>query len=225
MVAAVLDRGVLVSDVFQEVDEEVRRDSLLRLWKRYQYVVVAAAVLIVAGSGAYSYWRYHDQQQRDAEGVKYAAALDQARAGKYAEAADALTALASDAHAGRAVLARFEAAALRARAGDETAAIAAYDAIAKDGAVDPLYRDLATVLWGLQALDTSDPQPIIDRMAAITDAKNPWHSSAIEVTAIAHLKAGDRAAARTDYQKLADDLAAPQGMRARAAEMVAALAA
>jgi len=214
----------LVADVFQEVDEEVRRDTLLRLWKRYQILLVAVAVLIVAATAGFSYWRYRDQQQRAAEGVKYAAALDEARAGKYAEAADALTALAKDAHAGRAVLARFEAAALRQRAGDEAAAIASYDAISKDDSVEPLFRDLASVLWGLQALDTTDPQAVIDRMKPITDAKNPWHSSAIEVTAIAHLKAGDRAAARTDYQRLSDDLTAPQGMRARAAEMLAALA-
>ncbi len=214
-----------MSDVFQEVDEEVRRDSMLRLWKRYQFYAVAAAVLIVAATGAVSYWRYHDLQQREAEGVRYAAALDQARAGKYAEAADALIALSKDAHAGRAVLARFEAAALRTRAGDEAAAVTLYDAIAKDSSVDPIYRDLATVLWGLQALDTSDAQVIIDRMAPITQADDPWHCSAIEVTAIAHLKAGDRVAARKDYQRLSDDLTAPQGMRARAAEMVAALAA
>jgi len=214
----------LVADVFQEVDEEVRRDTLLRLWKRYQILLVAVAVLIVAATAGFSYWRYRDQQQRAAEGVKYAAALDEARAGKYAEAADALTALAKDAHAGRAVLARFEAAALRQRAGDEAAAIASYDAISKDDSVEPLFRDLASVLWGLQALDTTDPQAVIDRMKPITDAKNPWHCSAIEVTAIAHLRAGDRAAARTDYQRLSDDLTAPQGMRARAAEMLAALA-
>lgn len=214
-----------MSDVFQEVDDDVRRDSLLRLWKRYQYHAVALAVVIVAVTGAVSYWRYHDLQQREAEGVRYAAALDQARAGKYAEAADALITLANDAHSGRAVLAQFEAAALRARANDEAAAVTLYDAIAKDSTVDPLYRDLATVLWGLQALDTTDAQPIIDRVAPITQAANPWHTSAIEVTAIAHLKAGDRAAARADYQRLSDDLTAPQGMRARAAEMVSALAA
>jgi hypothetical protein len=112
---------------------------------------------------------------------------------------------------------------LRARAGDEAAAIAAYDATAKDGAVDPTYRDLATVLWGLHAVDTLDPQVVIDRLAPVTNPDNPWHSSAIEVTAIVHLKAGDRAAARADYQKLADDLTAPRGLRARAAQMVAAL--
>jgi hypothetical protein len=122
------------------------------------------------------------------------------------------------------VVARFEAAALRVRAGDEAAALAAYDAIAKDTSVDPIYRDLATVLWGLHALDTVDPQAVVDRLAPVTGPDNPWHPTAIELTAIAHLKTGDRAAARTDYQKVSDDLTAPRSLRARAAQMVAALA-
>lgn len=213
-----------MSDIFQEVDEELRRDTALKLWKRYQGYVIAAAVVMVAASGGYSWWRYHDAQQRQAEEVAFAAALDLAHAGKNAEAADAMTALVPQAHAGRAVLERFEAAALRARAGDAAAAVAAYDALAKDAELDRVYRDLATVLWGLHALDSEPPKAIVDRMAPLTDTANPWHLSAIEVTAVAHLKAGDRAAARTDYQRLADDLAAPSSLRARAAEVAAALA-
>jgi len=212
-----------LSDIFQEVDEDLRHDKWLRLWKQYQNYVIGLAALIIVATAGVTYWRHHDQQQREAEGLRYALALDDARSGKLAEAADALSSLAASAHAGRATAARLEAAAIRARAGDEAAAIAGYDAIAKDAAVDPIYRDLATVLWGLHAIDTVDPQAILDRLAAISNPDNPWHSSAIEVTAIAHLKAGDRAAARMDYQKLADDLTAPRGLRARAAQMVAAL--
>ncbi|HKX07961.1 MAG TPA: hypothetical protein VJN67_07185, partial [Stellaceae bacterium] len=126
-------------------------------------------------------------------------------------------------HPGRAIIARFEAAALRARAGDPAAAIAAYDAIAKDGSIDLVYRDLATVLWGLHALDTIDPPAVIERLQPLTAQDNPWHATAIEVTAAAHLKTGDRAAAKAEYQKIADDLKAPRGVRARATEMLAAL--
>lgn len=213
-----------MSDIFQEVDEDLRRDSLLKLWKQYQKYAIGLAVLVVAATAGVNYWRYQDLQQRQAEGVRYAGALDLARGGKYSEGADALTTLAGSAHAGRALVARFEAAALRVRAGDEAGAIAAYDAIAKDGSVDDVYRGLATVLWGLHAIETVDPQTVTARLAPIANPENPWHPSAIEVTAAAHLKAGDRAAARGDYQKLADDLTAPRGLRARAAEMVAALA-
>jgi hypothetical protein len=212
-----------VSDIFQEVDEELRHDKWLQLWKQHQNHIIGLAVLIVVATSAVTYWRYYDQQQREAEGLRYTLALEDARAGKPAEAADALNALATSAHAGRAIVARFEAAGLRARAGDQAAAIAAYDAIAKDGSVEQVYRDLATVLWGLHALDTIEPQAVIERLAPLTAQDNPWHATSLEVTAIVHLKAGDRAAAKADYQKIADDLTAPRGVRARAAQMVAAL--
>ena len=212
-----------MSDIFQEVDEELRHDKWLQLWKQYQNHVIGLVALIVIGTAAVTYWRYYDLQQREAEGLRYTLALDDARAGKPAEAADALSALAGGAHAGRAIVSRMAAAALRARAGDQAAAIAAYDAIAKDEAVDAIYRDLATVLWGLHAVDSLDSQVLIDRLAPLTAPGNPWHTTAIEVTAIAHLKAGDRAAAKSDYQKIVDDLTAPGGARARATQMLAAL--
>ena len=223
MVAPVFGPGSPVSDIFQEVDEELRHDKWLQLWKQYQNYIIGVAVLIVVATAAVTYWKYYDQQQREAEGLRYALALDDARTGKPAAAADALTALAGGAHAGRALVARFEAAALRARAGDPAAAIAAYDAIAKDGSIDQVYRDLATVLWGLHALDTIDPPVVIERLQPLTAQDNPWHATAIEVTAAAHLKTGDRAAAKAEYQKIADDLKAPRGVRARATEMLAAL--
>jgi len=213
-----------VSDIFQEVDEELRRDAALKLWKKYRGLVIAAAVAIVVASGGYSWWRYQDERSRQSEEVAYSSALDLARDGKTAEAVEKMTAVVPNAHAGRAMLARFEAAALKARAGDAAGSLAAYDALAKDPNIDDVYRNLATVLWGLHALDVEQPQAIVDRMAPLTDAANPWHLSAIEVTAIAHLKAGDRAAARSDYQRLADDLSAPSSLRARAAEVAAALA-
>ncbi len=57
----------------------------------------------------------------------------------------------------------------------------------------------------------------------MTENGNPWRATALDVTAAAKLKAGDRGGALEIYQKLADDLAAPRALRARAAEMAAAL--
>jgi len=212
-----------VSDIFQEIDEELRRENFAKLWQRYGQYVLAFAVLVVVAVGAFVGWREYQLRQRQAEGARYAAALSLARDGKDKEAVDALAAMAPKA-GGYGVLARFEQAALKARGGDAAAAIAVYDGIAHDASVDATFRDVATLLAAQYELKSGDAKSVIDRLAPLTAAANPWHPTALELTALAQLKAGDRSAARATYQKVADDLAAPQGLRARAAEMIAALA-
>jgi hypothetical protein len=70
----------------------------------------------------------------------------------------------------------------------------------------------------------SQPQAVIDRLKPLTDSGSAWRPTALELTAAAKLKAGDKAGALDIYKKLADDLAAPEGVRGRAAEMAAVLA-
>jgi hypothetical protein len=212
-----------MSDIFREIDEELRRDNAAKLWERYgKYVIGFAAVVVVATAVAVG-WREYQARVQRAESVRYAAAVELAEKNDLARAADDFAALARSAGSGQATLARLQEAALRARAGDEAASIAAYKAIAADGSVDQVYRDLATLLGALHGLRASDAKAIIADVAPLTVSGNPWRPSALEITALAHLRAGERNEARDIYKSLADDLAAPPGLRARAAEMSAAL--
>jgi len=213
-----------VSDIFQEIDEDLRRENFAKLWQRYGQYVIAFAVLVVIAVGAFVGWREYQLRQRQAEGARYAAALGLARQGKDQEAVAALTAMAPKAGGGYGVLARFEEGALKARSGDTAGAITVYDGIAHDASLDATFRDVATLLAAQYEIKSGDAKSVIDRLAPLTAAANPWHPTALELTALAQLKAGDRGAARATYQKVADDLTAPQGLRARAAEMIAALA-
>jgi hypothetical protein len=213
-----------VSDIFHEVDEDLRRENFEKLWARYGKYVIALAVLCVLATAGWWRWQDYRERQRQAEGARYATALDLARQGKDKDAADAFAALAQQSGAGRATLARLEEGTVKAHAGDVPGALAAYDALANDGAADPVYRDVATLLAAQLELQGGDAKAVIAKLAPLTAATSPWHPTALELTALAQLKSGDKAAARTTYQRVADDLAAPQDLRARAAEMVAALA-
>lgn len=212
-----------MTDLFREIDEELRRDNLLKLWKRYGPHLIGGAALIVLIAAGILGWREYQKREREAEGARYVAAAELAHNGKTEEAQNAFAALAASTSSGRATLARLEAAGLKAKA-DPAGAVLAYDAIAADTSVDRSFRDLATILSAVNGLKTGDPKGIIDRLKPLADAASPWHGSALELTALAQLKMGDKDAARSTYQKLADDLSAPQGLRARATEMVAALA-
>ncbi|GGF24998.1 membrane protein [Aliidongia dinghuensis] len=207
-----------MADIFQEIDEDLRRDRMAKLWARYGKYIIGLAVLIVVATAAgvaYQNWR---QQQYQALGLKYAETSFQLRDGDTAKAVNGFEALAATDKGSYGLLARIQAAALKAKGTDKDGGLAALNAIAADGGVDQVYRDLATVLAGLYSVDQAKPEDVITRMKPL--AEGPWHYTALEVTALAQLKAGDKAAALKTYQGLADDLGAPESVRARATEIV-----
>jgi hypothetical protein len=212
-----------VSDIFREIDEELRRDNLLKLWSRYGRYVIALAVLVLAVAGGIVAWRDHQLSERRAQSTRYASALSLARDGKDAEAAKVFASVAGQS-GGYALLAEFEEAGLLAKSGDRKGAVAAYDRIAAQGGLDPAFRGVAVLLSVMHDMSEADPKATIERLAPMTAAGNPWRPTALELTAIARLKSGDRPGALELYKSLADDLAAPQSLRARAAEMAKALA-
>ena len=212
-----------MSDIFREIDEELRRDNLLKLWSRYGRYIVATAVLALVVAGAIVAWRDHQLSERRGQSTRYAGALTLARDGKESDAAKVFAAIANES-GGYAVLASFEEAGLLAKSGDHEAAAAAYDRIAAGNDLDPNFHGLAVLLSVMQRMPETDPHTTIDRLEPLIASGNPWRPTAVELMALARLQSGDRSGALDLFKSLADDLATPQNLRARAAEMAVALA-
>jgi hypothetical protein len=212
-----------VSDIFREIDEELRRDNLLKLWSRYGRYIIAVAVFALVVAGGIVAWRDHQLSERLAQSARYAGALTLARDGKEADAVKVFAAIGREG-GGYAILASFQQAALLAKSGDRDAAVAAYDRIAAASGLDPNLRGLAVLLSVMQRMPEADPHDTIDRLAPLTASGNPWRPSAIELTALARLKLQDKSGALDLFKSLADDPTTPQSLRSRAAEMAAALA-
>jgi len=144
-----------MSDIFREVDEDVRRDKAAEFWSQYQtYVYVAAAVIVLATAG-YRFYDYRRTAAAEAAGAAFQQALKLDAEGKSADAKTSFTQLQNDAPAGYRVLARFAAAADVVKA-DPKAGAEAYDALANDSAVDPLFREAARLRAALARLDSGD---------------------------------------------------------------------
>ncbi len=212
-----------MADFFEEVDEELRRDRAKVLWNKYGKIVVAAAVLVVLATSANVFWRNYTATQRLENAQQFLEAAGLARAGQRDAAIDAFLALATDAQEGYALVARFRAAGLKAEAGDLEGAAADYAALAADSDVEPLYRDLATLLGVVSTGESADPGALLQDLEPLADGGNPWRHTAQELMAAQHLRLGETEQARQVLQTLADDLEAPRGTRARASEMLRAL--
>jgi hypothetical protein len=212
----------LLSDIFNEIDEDLRRDRLDRLWQRYRVWIIAAAVGVVAATAAGTAWRDYQHAQYAVTAERYGAAEALTKIDPVTATAQFET-LAAQSGSGYAVLARIRAAALKAQGTDKPGGQAALKAIAADDGLDRTYRGLAAILAAQYGIDDEPPAEIIAALQPLTGATDAWRFSALELTALAQYKSGDKPAALKSYKQLADDLDAPQSMRARASEIIAAL--
>ena len=207
--------------LFREIEEDLRQEHWAKLWKRYGNYVVGAVVALVLSVAGYQGWRAYDIATRQSDGERFAAALALAGDKQTQAAAEAFAGLAADATAGYALLARFQEAALLAKRGEPAAA--AYADLAQDPGVDAVYRDLAVILGAFHEMNGPGAGDLSARLAPLTADGNPWRHSAKELTAVLAARAGDRTKARALFTALAADATAPQGIRARAGEMLAIL--
>jgi len=209
--------------LFREVEEDLRSEQLLRLWKRFGGYVIAAAVTVVVVVAGVEGWTAWQSSVRTKEAERYFTASVATPQAESPAVAQALETLRDTGQTGYAALAGLRRADMLANQGDVSAAIQAYDALSADGSAPQAVRDLASMLAALRALDLEDVDSVRGRLRPMTGADNPWRPLAQEMLALLASKDGQVAEARALYESLADDREAPQGVRRRAADMLLAL--
>ena len=216
-----------MTDIFHEVDEEVRREQLKKLWERYGNYLIAGCIVIVLGVGAWRGYQWWQAKQAAQSGAAFEQAVTLAETGKHQEAADAFAKLASDGTSGYRVLARLRQAAELAPT-DRNAAVAAYDAIATDNRTGQIVQDLAAVRAAFLLVDSAPYSEILQRLEPVTAADRAFRHSAREILALSAWKAGDMAPARRWTEMIMTDPQTPPGPRTRAemlSELIAAASA
>jgi hypothetical protein len=211
-----------MADIFREVEEDLRREQLRKLWDRFGIYIIVVAVAVIAVTGGWRGYLAWEAGRAEKSGEQFFAALKLAEQGDHAGAAAALTELAQQSGAGYRLVSRFRAASELARAGDTTAALAGFDALAADGSLAPIYRDLARVRAAYVALDTGDRAAVDSRAAALADGQGPWRQSAREATGLAAYAAGDLDGAAKRFEQIVGDQAG-SGEFANRAEIMLSL--
>lgn len=216
-----------MSDIFSEVDEEVRRERMQRLWDRYYPLILAVAVLIVVGIAAWRGYEYWVAQKAAAAGADFEAAVTLSEAGKHAEADTAFAKVVAEAPAGYALLGRFRVAAELAEAnpGKPDAAVKAYDALAADGSLGSVWQDLAALRAGLLLVDSAPLADLQKRLEPISEPGRPYRHSARELLALAAWRSHDLKTAQHYIDLIAGDGETPPGTRQRIDVLSALIAA
>ena len=219
LAADLLYEACSMSDIFREVDEDVRRDEAVKFWEKYQNYLIAVGVVVALGAGGYRLYDNWRIKQNEAAGAKYEAALTLARDAKGAEAETALAGIAADAPAGYRALAALRLAGETGKR-DAAAGIRAYDALASDAALDPLLQSVAKIRAAMLAIDTADFKELSRRLEPLAGQGATFRHTARELLGLAALKGNDFASAGKWLDQIVTDAQAPQTLRDRAQAML-----
>lgn len=205
-------------DIFlDEVNEELRRDRLYGLLRKAAPFAIGAVLLLVGSIGVSEYLAGAREAEARAAGEAIsAAALESDPASAYLE-------IAEGADEGVAVLARLRAAASLAEAGQTDAAADAYAALASDLSTPTRYRHLAAIREVLVRGETMAPADAIARLEPLTTVDAPYRAVALELAAVAELRAGDVDAARARLMEAVSAQNATEGVVLRASALLEAL--
>jgi hypothetical protein len=211
-----------VSELFDEVDEEVRREQLKKLWDKYSLYFIALMVLIVAAVGGWRGYQYLEAKKAAEAGATFEKAVELSEQGKHSEAETAFADLAAKAPSGYRILSRLRAAA-EASARDPKVAAKMYDDIAADRGVGSEWQDLAKIRAASLLVDSASYADMQQRLESSAEPKATFRHTARELLALSAWRNNDMIAARKWLDAIAEDGETPPGLRSRAEALQALL--
>jgi hypothetical protein len=212
-----------VTDIFHEVEEEVRRERWEKLWKEYGDYVIAAAAFVVIAAAGWQLWSYYQHREQLRSSAEYLTAQQLLDAGQAPAAAEAFGKLAADAPSGYAIVSRLQEAGALETAGRTPDALKLYMEIANGD--DAILANVARIRAAWIEADTASRADLEKLLAPLTDASNGWNPMAREILAYSDFHNGKIPQALSEYKKLAADNTLPDSLRQRCVAMATYLGA
>ncbi len=208
----------------REVEEEIRRERLEKVWREYGTYILIAAALIVVGVLGYKFWESSHLTAAQTSGQRYEEAMALATEGKEGSAAAEFETIAKEGIGGYPALSRLQLAGALLKEGKSAEALAAYEALANDGNADELLRSFARLQAAGLRLGQADFTEMENRLNPLMGDESPWRFSARELMGLAAFKAGKTSEARTLLTPLLIDQKTPQSINQRAQVVLAEIA-
>jgi hypothetical protein len=208
---------------YREVDDELRRDQALQTWERYRWLIVAGFVLLIAAIGGFIWWQNHRQARTAAQGEALTGIVEDMQKGAYRGTATRIAELEGSGNDTYRALGLISRANLLAQQGDAAGAARILGQVAADGDVPQEVRNAALVRQTTIEYAGLQPAQVIQRLRPLVQRGNPFHGTAGELTAHAHLRAQQSQQAGAVFKAIAEDDTVPESIRSRAVQMAGGL--
>ena len=213
-----------MSDVFQEVDEELREEKYKSIWRKFRYYVIGGLILFILGIATNAFWKDYNLKEINERSDRFFTAIEMAQEDKV----NAITLLEEFANQEEknseynALIARFTEAAIRRSEKDFNGALVIYQSL-KDNNISNFYEDyakLSSVEMLIALNNKKDAKLILDDLISNTsDLKH----IAMEYMGYLEIDEGNFSKARTIFTNIADDALSSVNMKNRSREVLSIL--
>lgn len=200
----------------REIDEELRREQIEKLWQKYGVYALIFSVFIVAGVGGTKWLEANRKAAAEAAGATFNTAITSLEAGKTDEAAKALQGIVASGAPGYAQLAQLRLAGAALKAGNTAEALKSFEDLSKNSSADKLLRGFAQLQAASIRSTEADFTEMQNRLNDLIAAESPWRASARELLGVAALKAGKIDEARKAFEQILGERNAPPSVVQRA---------
>ena len=181
----------------REVDEDIKEEKRIKLWKKvFPYVASISLGIIIFTSG-YVFWNNYTENLNQQLGDDFTAAVQLANEDDLDASIIALNGIVDEGSDGYVTLAKMKKASILIQRGDLELGLEIYLDLERN-AVDQSFRDIASILYVLNSMDTQDPQILLEKINKL-ESSQIWRSSALEMKAFLKLKQNKTEEARKAF--------------------------
>ncbi len=213
--------GGIVSDLINEIKEDLQNEKFAKLWNDYSNYLIGAILAVVIYTAGYVWWKDYKSAKYEVQGDQIYKAFIAEKNGKIEESLKTYTSLINEDGVGGAYIAALRKAAILAQSGKADAAAEIYNSLSDSGAPVEV-RELSELLY-LQASNISGDPKLLERLKKMANGTGPFRFSAKELLAFYNFEHSEYDASLSIFSELSKDISTPEKMRSRSGEMISVI--
>ena len=205
-------------EFIREVDEDLKQEKNEQLWKKLLPYIISITVGIIIFTSGYVFWDNYSNNVKQQLGDDFTAAVELANEEDLDAALLALDRIVDKGSDGYVTLSKMKKASLLIESGNLEDGLDIYLDL-EQNAVDQSFRDISTILFVLNSIDTKNSDLLLQKLIPLEKSKI-WKSSALELMAFVYLKKSNNAKAIEIFRTLSQLQDTPSSLSNRSQNML-----
>ena len=211
-----------MSDVFQEVDEDIRQERYKTIWKRYRYYFISIIIVLIIAVATNAFLRHENFKKVNERSDKFfnAVSISNSNSDEALKLLNEFSKTELKSSQYNVILSLFIEAAINREKQDFSAALNVYSQIAKMENIDIFYIDYANLCAAETSISSGDIEAAIVMLEMLIKNNSPLLLIAKEYLGYVEISKGNYEKSKVLFEEIYEDASSSQEMINRVKEVL-----